>query len=253
MRPRQWGLALGLLITACTSSVTVPGVEPFAPTPMIEPGDLGASATLSPDQAPVTLTGALPDGTRFDLDLGPNEPGPVEAVFAALMVEVDEGSSVLWGVAQREEEIDGGPDTGWAEDDVYYLSAGEWSFRFSIDEDLVSHLGESYRAVVERGILGRSALGYPVLLVAPPFRWADEEETSRHTQVLWHDFVVRRGCGSLALECSESRLAQFIPIPRVERPLRQLPTGGGLIEARAARPDWSRRIGDIESSAGQGR
>jgi len=247
MRPWQAGLTLGLLITACTSSVTAPSAEPFAPTPMIEPGDFGAFAPRPPDQAPVTLTGALPDGTRFDLDLGPNDPGPVEAVFATLVVEIDERSSVLWGVAERHEVIDDAPDSGWPEDDVYYLSAGEWLFRFSIDDDLVSQLGDSYRDVVEQGIRGRSALGYPVLSVTAPFRWAEEEETSRHTQVLWHDFVVRRGCGSLALECSESRLAQFIPIPRVERPLRQLPADSRLIEARAPLPDWFRPTGDIES------
>jgi hypothetical protein len=247
MRPWQRGLTLGLLITACTSSVAAPGAEPFAPTPTIEPGESGAAAPLPPDQFPVTLTGVLPDGTQFALDLGPNDPGPVEAVFATLVVEIDERSSVLWGVAERHEEIDDAPDTAWPEDDVYYLSAGEWLFRFSIDDDLVSQLGDSYQTVVEQGIWGRSALGYPVLFVTAPFRWAEEEDTSRHTQVLWHDFVVRRGCGSLALECSESRLAQFIPIPRVERPLRQLPADSRLIEAQAPLPEWFRRIGNSDS------
>ncbi|HSK06633.1 MAG TPA: hypothetical protein VK990_03865 [Acidimicrobiia bacterium] len=245
MRPWHRVLTLGLLITACTSPVTAPGAEPFASTPMIEPGEFGALAPLPPDQAPVMLSGALPDGTHFDLDLGPNEPGPVEAVFATLVVELDTRSSVLWGVAERQDEIDAPDAAWWPEDDVYHLSAGDWLFRFNVGDDLVSQLGVSYRAVIEQGISGRSSLGYPILLVTSPFRWAEEEDTSRHTQVLWHDFVVRRGCGSLALECSESRLAQFIPIPRVERPLRQLPDDSRLIEAEAPAPIGS-RIGDVE-------
>lgn len=231
-----------LLVTACTSTAGVTEPDPFAPTPTIGAGSAATGgeveATTGP---PVALQGALPDGTVFDVDLGANQPGDVEAVFATLIAESEAGNALLWGVAEPIGDRVMGDR--WEEEGAYHLPAGDWLFRFVIDERLIGVLGDSYRDIIERRVWGRSALGFPVLFVSGPFRWATEDEATRHTQVLWHDFVVRRGCGPLAVGCSENGIAQLIPIPRVDRPLAPLPEDGSF-EAREPLPEWYRQIVD---------
>jgi hypothetical protein len=219
------------MMVACTPDTDSDAFISTAPTFATSTTSTTSSTTEREPTAPIR--GVLPDGSVYDLDLGRNAPEEVQAIFAS----IDLDGQNLWGIAEAGREPVADP---WEEDGVFYLQAWEWVFRFVIDPEVVSALGPDYRETIESQIRLTDVLGYPVLTLLPPFSWA-EDTVIRKTQVLYYTFVVRRGCGDLALQCSSDQRAQFIPIPRTGRPL--LPweqRGDDLIEAIQPLQGWYR-------------
>jgi hypothetical protein len=82
----------------------------------------------------------------------------------------------------------------------------------------MGRLGPDYQQAVEVGVRTSNISGFPVLELSPPFRFATDEEFSLHMQVMYDTFVVRPGCGELAVSCSSTEAVQFIPLPTTSRP-----------------------------------
>ncbi|MGA7226613.1 MAG: hypothetical protein WBZ45_00200 [Acidimicrobiia bacterium] len=222
-------LSVALIVVACTGETADDGFRSTAPT---FPPSFQTTTTSREPTGP--LHGVLPDGTVFDLNLGVNPPEPVGAIFAVLFADTDRGSSMLLGAAGPERLVTDGPAKPyWQGESVFYLPAAGWLFRFYVTSEAKTVLGPDYRAEIEESIKPAGYLGYPVLRVSEPFRWSGDDETTSHTQVLYYSFVVRSGCGDLAVECSGAHPVQFIPIPRIDRDM--IPWSGqtGLIEAYA--------------------
>ncbi|MGA7097648.1 MAG: hypothetical protein WB245_08785 [Acidimicrobiia bacterium] len=222
-------LSVAMTLAACTDGTADDAFRSTAPA---FPQSIQTTTTLRERTEP--LHGVLPDGTVYDLNLGSNPPEPVGAIFAVLFAETDQGTAMLLGAAGPERVVsDGLANSYWQGDSVFYLPAAGWLFRFYITPDAKAVLGSDYMAEIEESIKPAGYLGYPVLRVSEPFRWSGDDETTSHTQVLYYSFVVRSGCGSLAVECSGAHPVQFIPIPRIDRDMIPWSEQTGLIEAYA--------------------
>lgn len=244
MRPCLSILFLALTVVGCTSE---PNRDAFRSTAPTFPRTFETTTTVRASNGPIH--GVLPDGTVYDLNLGPNPPEEIGAIFAVLFADTDEGSSMLLGAASPQ-----GPEVPthfgaphWQGDSVFYVPIGNWLFRFFVTPDTKSVLGEEYEAIIQSSIVAGTFLEFPVLRVSPPFRWSIDGESTSHTQVLYYSFVVRSGCGELAVECSGADPVQFIPIPRTNRAMLPWSDEGGLIEAYAPLRDEMRSLLDSAS------
>lgn len=236
-------LIVTLTIVACTDETADDAFRSTAPT---FPPSIQTTTTVRQPTGP--LHGVLPDGTVYDLNLGSNPPEPVGAIFAVLFADTDRGAAMFLGAAGPERLVsDGVGGPYWQGDSVFFLPAAGWLFRFYVTADTKAVLGPGYMDIIEESIRPGGYLGYPVLRVSGPLRWSADDESTSHTQVLYYSFVVRSGCGSLAVECSGTDPVQFIPIPRIDRAM--IPWSGqtGLIEAYAPPLDDVRSM--LESAA----
>jgi hypothetical protein len=233
----SFGACLLLLLAACTS--TPESVPP------IPPPDQMSSTTVSTGARPTTTTppasgpirGALPDGTEFVVYLQPAVDEQVTGVGFAIIVELDDPSApalqsstaVLGITTFANQPVE---SAAWDFGNTYRLPAGRFSVFIDVYEHLIPYLGPDYRSMVETGILGTTVNGAPVLDLSPPFRFAtDDDEIPLQMEVMFETFVVRRGCGDLAVACSRSHSLQVIPLEAVS----------------SAAPAWGNQQVSIES------
>jgi hypothetical protein len=165
--------------------------------------------------------------------LEPGLDGEVEAVSGAIIIELEDGTSPVAAITQFHR---GSTTTVSFENGVYWLPAGDWSVTIKVYDHVLEALGSDAEAVFTSGFRASSSFGLPVLELAPPFRWATDDEIPLQMQVKFEGFVVRRGCGDLSVACSQTRAVQVIPIDRVSAPAPVWPDVKVFAESPAPRP-----------------
>jgi hypothetical protein len=184
-----WGMRLrliGLVVTlgACTGASEVTAFTgPTAP-----PIPLSIEET--------TAIGALPDGTPFEFFIGADLSAVVVGISAGIVIDVagepEAVGSVKFGSPPRDEHffhhgVDLPPGGG-----IY----------IDFYDHILEGLGSDHEEIIAGSIRGTINHGFPGLALDPPFRWATDEEAPLQMEVEFRDFVIRRGCGDLAVACS---------------------------------------------------
>jgi hypothetical protein len=192
------------------------------------------TTTTQPFLGPGSTRGALPDGTLFDVHLDPSRIESLTGSSAGIIVELDARTSPVAGVLVTSR----GPieASGW-DGSTYQIRTGSSSVELEAYDDVVDALGPDYKEIFEKGIVGSEVAGYPVLELTPPFRWATDDEIPLQMEVAFDTFVVRRGCGELAVACSPTHLVQVIPAASVFAPAPAWAIGQQVwIESPGPRP-----------------
>lgn len=164
------------------------------------------------------VTGALPDGTRFELRGDAAwARGPVEDISAAIRVDLPDGTSPVAGIASFARRQSGDGITH----DRYVAAAGDWRFELALYPEVVEALGPDTARQLHASISTSLDSGVPVIELAPPFRWADDDDTPLRMEVNAGWIAIRRGCGDEALACSPDGEIQAVfgrPVPRLIGP-----------------------------------
>lgn len=225
-----------VLLSACTS----------ATAPTTTTGEPGAATTTSTTTMPVAATtaapdseysreigGRLPDGTpyvvRFDTPVDPT----VQGISAAIILDDDSELSRVIGISFffLEGEVEPGLDAR----NRYTERSGGGGVTISIyDEvaDRFAHLEAFLADHIHPGLESR----LPNFELSSPLRWATDVEIPLQMEVVYEGFVVRRGCGDLAVACNETGAVQVIPENLVFSSENGLPAEQVWIESTAPRP-----------------
>ena len=118
---------------------------------------------------------------------------------------------------------------------IYQVEAGGL-VRIGFYDHILAELPPSPETEIRTGIRGDERGDFPVLKLSPPFRWATDDELPLSMEVSYENFVVRRGCGALAVACNETRAVQVIPIDTQAVPIEAWAEFDVFIESRAPRP-----------------
>jgi hypothetical protein len=122
------------------------------------------------------------------------------------------------------------------EDGVYRIPAGG-AVHIDFYDHILEELGDEAEELIQASITGATRFDkFPVLTLEPPFRWATDDELPISMEVQYRHFVVRRGCGDLAVACNETRGLQVIPIDTQELPLAAWTNIEVFVESPAQRP-----------------
>ena len=242
------GLAAGVAAIAVVTFAVAgpPGPEPDGTGPLVNPSDPSASTsstTTSPSIDSSTTTtidptriavdangyglGRLPDGTPFRVSVVESVTG----ISAGIVMEADDGSRQRIGIVAF--------GSGRAnstrfnvESSSFTIPSGDWTVFVHLDDEITEQLSDPGGLI---DLIEPTAdSGLPALSLTPPLAWATNEDIPLHMEVSFETFVVRTGCGQLAVACSATGAVQVIPMDRVVSP-------GG--------PPWQDRPVFIESSA----
>jgi len=206
----------GLLATACTStpiktSFPGPSAPPIPPrSAESTTTSMASSETTALEQVDVRIAGALPDGTPFGVTFDHGVRRFPEGISAGIVMDVA-GSPEAVGIVG----FDFGPGTGsFYQDGIYIVAAtaGSGVITISFYDHILEELGPDAEEIITSSILGSSFQGFPVLVLKPPFRWADDDESHVKMEISFKDYAVRRGCGESALACSPDGAVSVVPL-----------------------------------------
>lgn len=215
-------MACLLLVAACTSTTSDP-VDRFRSTAPTFPEDQETTTTTI-QAMPTTTTrwlgpgstrAALPDGTLFDVYLDPPRIEDLSGISAGIIIELDDGTSPVAGILFFSR---GRIETTRWDGTTFQIRTGSDSAELEVYQHVIEAIGPGYEEVFASGIVGSEMAGYPVMELASPFRWANDEEIPLQMEVAFDTFVVRRGCGELAAACSPTHNTQVIPSTSVFSP-----------------------------------
>lgn len=237
MKLRRLGLVVTLVVilVACE-----PQTSPDSSTPL-QPPALGQVDTLtsgpSTTAVPTTQTihiysGALPDGTDYAITLRQDRAEEVTLDYAPIVYEPT-GDRVTARMAEvLPGSFDGiGPPT--FTDGVFRVVAGSWLVEVVFDGALLETMGNDASEVVLSSIQVDLVNDFPTLVVAPPFAW---DPGGIPLEVRYESFVVRSGCGTLAVMCSKRKVVQVIPAQSLYPGSPALFGDVLSVESEAARP-----------------
>ena len=207
-----------------SSSRTVLPLEPVSSTESAPPSE-------PIDSTRRDVIGALPDGTPFQIELSLPSQWSIQAesISAAVVLEGRDGSPdrILSTNFRRGASAAG----------EVSFEAGEWIVGIDVDDETNASLGAGWARAIRDHITASDINGYPVLELRPPFRFAvDYEELPLAMEVSYGDFVVRRGCGDLALRCSETGAVQLVPIDRLVSLAPEVELGALWVRSSSSRP-----------------
>ena len=185
-------------------------------------GDIGEapvdSEVTPPSASPATsgteVSGALPDGTAYTVGFDRPVATGVEGINGVVMFDVDGRSQVL-GITRFWPNRSA---SGARLDDLTYtVSVDGWSVSIAVYPEvaeLIPDLAGLMTSSITPGVGGT----LPTLRLASPLRWAAEDEVPSSMEVLYKAFVVRRGCGQLAVACSVTGAVQVISADQIRSP-----------------------------------
>ena len=104
-------------------------------------------------------------------------------------------------------------------DGILRAGSADWIMRVDVYDDILARWGDHAESVLVDSVHPpprRTAL--PAFDLDPPLRWATNDDLPLHMQVMFEDFVVRRGCDEVAVACSIRRAVQIIPAQEVFAP-----------------------------------
>lgn len=182
-----------------------PPAPPRTSPPSLPPGEV----------APRTLfSGVLPDGTDYAVRFSEPVGATIEGIGGVIMIDLVDGTPSAVGVTTflRQSEL----TQPTFEDLIHTVPAGDGAVRIEVYPEVAAQV-DDVQALLTEAIqpLAPSVGGMPALDLAPPLRWASDDEAPTQMQVQYHRFVVRRGCGPLAVACNVTGAVQVTPSNRV--------------------------------------
>ncbi len=218
--------------TAPTSTTldVLPPPEPIDSTTSTMPT---TSTTPPAPERSSEYHGFLPDGTEYTIFVEGVVGGAIEGISAGIVIDVD-GAPNAVGIATFPM---GDTELGYSfEDGVYRIPAGG-AVHIDFYDHILEELGDRPGEVIQTSITGTTRFDqFPVLTLEHPFRWAADDELPLSMEVQYRHFVVRRGCGELAIACSETRGLQVIPIDTQDLPVEAWSNIEVFVESPAQRP-----------------
>ncbi len=229
---------LAFVLAAC-EPVTAPTTTTIDVLPPPEPIDSTTSTMPTTSTTPPVpersseYHGFLPDGTEYTVFVEGVVGGAIEGISAGIVIEVDDAPNAV-GIATFPI---GDTDLGYSfEDGVYRIPAGG-AVNIDFYDHILEELGDGAGDVIQNSITGTTRFDqFPVLTLEPPFRWATDEELPLHMEVSYRHFVVRRGCGELAIVCSQTGSVQVIPIDTQYLPIGAWDNIEVFVESPGPRP-----------------
>lgn len=233
-----------LLLAACTSATSPTITTGAPPTSSVVASTTPDSTTSTTAAAPSIATrvesqdvreigGALPDGTpyvvRFDTPVDPT----VEGISAAIILDDESEQPGVIGISSYFPE--GAPEPGLDSLNRYTIRSGQGGVTIAIYDEIADGF-DDLEAFLDTHIQPGAESKLPNLELSPPLRWAADDEIPLTMEVMYDGFVVRRGCGDLAVACSEAGAVQVIPENVISTPGRGLPAEPVWIESTAPRP-----------------
>lgn len=178
------------------------------------------------------FVGRLPDGTGYRIRI--DDPIALEEatdISAALVVDLEGQSdaqealgctqpcpSPVIGITNFASEAIAEPSYV-ASLGLFQVPSGGWTMNVDLYENVKDLWGDEAERLLTESILPIAvAEGLPGFIVEPPLRWATDTEIPLQMQVVYESFVVRRGCGDLAIACSADQRVQVIPAEKVLSP-----------------------------------
>ncbi len=221
---------------ASTSNGTLlePPTEPSSSrAPLAQQSGLSTGAGPSPEPVGSTwsvILAALPDGTPFEVHLYrmSQRSIEVESISAAIVIEGTDGSSDRFLSTSFRRGASAAGEVSF--------EAGDWIVGIDVGDETRSSLGDGWAGMIRDHITATDVNGYPVLDLRPPFRFALDDELPLAMEVSFGDFVVRRGCGDLALNCSETGAVELVSIDRLVAPAPEVELEEAWIYSTAPRP-----------------
>ena len=208
MRPGLAWLVVGSLLLGACDTTTAPTTT-IPPLPPPDPQVVTTTTTaaiLPTGPASFTHDGFLPDGTRYVLHVEGLDVGLPTGASAGIVIDID-GSPNAIGITQF---FAHGTIAEYSFDDGLYRIPGTGGAQIDFYDHVLDALGPDAEEVI-RSSIREHPLGFPVLELLPPFRWATDDDLPLEMEVHYQDFVVRRGCGGLAAACSTNHAIQVIP------------------------------------------
>jgi hypothetical protein len=183
------------------------------------------------------INGLLPNGDRYHVE-STSLDTTVTGISAGIVLDDGGPGAQAVGVATFQQA---GVDTQPSADDeagVVVAVSGDWVLRLSVYDDVRRALGDDAATTVASWIDASDSVqesGLPSFELSAPLRWATDEELPLQMQVIYQEFVVRRGCGSTAKACTGDRTLQVIAADDVFSPAPPWP-GGGVQITSPGRP-----------------
>jgi hypothetical protein len=230
-------LAVVLLLAACEPVSAPPTTTTLGVLPPPDPIESTTTVPVSTTElAPARSSeyhGFLPDGTEYTVFIEGVVGETTEGVSAGIVIDVD-GAPNSVGIATFPT---GDTELGYSlEDGVYRIPAGG-AVHIEFYDHILEELGNGAADVIQTSITGVTRFDqFPVLTLEPPFRWASDDELPLSMEVQYRHFVVRRGCGDLAVACNETRGLQVIPIDTQDLPVEAWNNIEVFVESPAPRP-----------------
>ncbi len=210
----------------------LPGVRPddrAKPVQVItddtdQPSD--ATSATTPPEAGVAR-GVLPNGDPYRVESASLDD-VVAGISAAIVLDDGGSGARAIGIANFQ-RVDAGAQR-FADDEagVVGVISGSWMLHLSIYDDVRAALGDGAATLVASWIDPSDpahASGLPSFELSTPLRWATDDEVPLQMQVLYPEFVVRRGCGTTAQVCSDDGSLQVIATKDVFYPAPSWPGG----------------------------
>lgn len=206
--------------TSSSVSVTADGPDRHS-----DDNSVGTSAATTP--ATEVARGVLPNGDAYRVESSSLETGAI-GVSAAIVVDDDALGMRAVGIATFQQV--GRESQPFADDEAGTVGviSGDWMLRLSIYDDVRRLLGDDAATLVASWIAPSNRAhvsGLPSFRLSPPLRWASDEELPLQMQIMYPEFVVRRGCGPTARACSDDGSLQVIAADDVVSPAPPWPDG----------------------------
>lgn len=203
---RRWTLlpTAVLVIASCTSnSATTTTIDLLPPPPSPEGSTTTVSPVTVPREGPFAppIQGYFPDGTDFIIKIrSSTNTEEVSQIRAEILYE-SEGA--VWDVGDVRFAPGTVGDTPSYVDGVLRLQpSNPWHVEIEFGDQFFDRLGADADQIVTTGITtGLSREGFPVLQLAPPFRWSTQFDPTGPMQIRYETFAVTMGCDEDAIAC----------------------------------------------------
>ena len=179
---------------------------------------------------PLDVNGRLPTGQEFSITFDPALGSvSIEGVSAAVVLDMERAGFEPADVGCEKACVPvmgimrfrrGGGDGSTFENGALMVSSGDWTMSIAVYEHILDGWDgvDVGRTMLEHIRPVEVASGLPSFELTGPFRWATDTEIPLQMEVDYGRFVVRRGCGNLAVACDPGENVQVIPSDRVYEP-----------------------------------
>lgn len=178
------------------------------------PNDPSPPTSIDPTRLPVDANGLalgrLPDGTPFRVSI----VEPVTGISAGIVMEAEDGSRSAIGIVSF---VPGRADSTRFDlaSSTFTIPSGDWTVYVDLYDEITEQVSDPGGLI---DLIETAYTGLPALSLSPPLAWARNQDLPLHMEVYFETFVVRAGCGQLAVACSATGAVQVIPMDRVVSP-----------------------------------
>ena len=239
-RRRARRRALGRAATAASALAVIAGGlwaflpdDSAKPVPVITDGtdqrsdgnDKGTETSAATPPEAGVASGVLPNGDPYRVESASLNTA-VAGISAAIVLDDGASGAQAIGIATFQRVGVGAQPFADDEAGVVGVVSGEWMLHLSIYDEARRALGDDAATLVASWIDPSDPAhvsGLPSFELSAPLRWASDEELPLQMQILYPEFVVRRGCGTTAQACSDDGSLQVIAAEDVFEPAPSWP------------------------------